>query len=326
MTKIKWGIIGCGNIAHKFAKDLALIDSAELTAVASRSSQKAMNFATKHHALKSYDSYKKLLLDTSIDIVYIATPHTSHAELSILAMQHKKHVLCEKPLGINAAEVASIIKTSKETNCFFMEALWTRFNPTIIALKKQIDTGEIGNIKYINADFSFLFSGDIKSRAIALELGGGALLDIGIYPVFLSYLLLGIPKEIIAKAAFHKLTGCDMQTAMIFSYTDTQAILYCSFTSNSEMTANISGTKGEIHIHSQWHHSDSFTLIKNNKKEVVTTPKKGIGYTHEIEECHKCILNNKLESTSWSHQNSADLISILDTVRQKTGLQYPTEN
>ena len=136
LKKIKWGIIGCGNIAHKFVGDLALIEDAELIAVASRSLDKAQNFAKKHHAITSYGNYAALFLDPDIDIIYIATPHTSHAALSIKAMEHGKHVLCEKPLALNKKEVAAMIETSRRTNRFFMEALWTRFNPCLVEVKK----------------------------------------------------------------------------------------------------------------------------------------------------------------------------------------------
>lgn len=323
--KIKWGIIGCGNITKKFISDLALIDAAELLAVASRNIEKAKKFAEKHKAKIAYGSYNELFLDTEVDIVYIATPHNLHAELSIKAMKHGKHVLCEKPIALNKKEASKIIETSKRTHRFFMEALWTRFNPCLIAIKKQINSGEIGQIKYINADFSFKSNKSIDSRVLNLDLGGGALLDIGIYPAFLAYLFLGIPKEILAKTIFHKETKCDIQTSMTFHYDNSQAVLYCSFTSDSENMARISGTEGQIIIRDSWHVAQGYTLIKNNKKQLFDTPTIGIGFTHEIIECHNCLRENKIESKYWSHQNSLDLISILDTVRNRVGLKYPQE-
>lgn len=323
--KVKWGIIGCGNIANKFINDLAFIEDAKLLAVASRNIEKAKNFAKKHNAKIAYGSYDELFLDTEIDIVYIATPHNSHAELSIKAMEHGKHVLCEKPIALNKKEANAMIETSKRTHRFFMEALWTRFNPSLIAIKKQIDNGEIGQIKYINADFAFKLNKSTDSRVLDLELGGGAILDIGIYPAFLAYLFLGIPKDILAKAIFHKETKCDTQTSMIFHYDNAQAILYCSFTSNSENMVRISGTEGQIIIRDSWHAAQGYTLIKNNEKQLFDIPTTGIGFTYEIIECHNRLRNNEIESKYWSHQNSLDLISILDTIRNKVGLKYPQE-
>lgn len=325
LKKIKWGIIGCGNIANKFASDLALIEDAELLAVASRNIGKAKKFAKKHSAKTAYGSYDQLFLDTNIDIVYVATPHTSHAELSIKAMEHGKHVLCEKPLSINKKEATAIIETSQRTRLFFMEALWTRFNPNLIAVKKRIDSGEIGEIKYINADFAFKSDKSLDSRVMDLNLGGGAILDIGIYPAFLAYLFLGIPKEVLAKAIFHEDTKCDMQTSMIFHYDEAQAMLYCSFTSNSENIARISGTEGQIIIHDSWHVAQKYTLVKNDKEQLFNLPTTGIGFTHEIIECHSCLRADDIESEHWSHQNSLDLISILDIVREQVGLKYPQE-
>ena len=325
LKKIKWGIIGCGNIANKFASDLALIEDAELFAVASRSEKRAREFQLKHHANKSYSNYEELLADEDIDIVYIATPHISHAKWSIKAMEQGKHVLCEKPVALNKKETSDILETSKRTNRFFMEALWTRFNPSFVAIKKLIDEGVIGNVKYINADFSFKADKPLDGRVLNLELGGGAILDIGIYPAFLTYSLLGIPDEILAKSIFHKVTKCDMQTSMIFHYPNAQAVLYSSFASKSAMTAKISGTEGQIHIPNPWHVPQGFTLIKNDHEKYFDLPTTGIGFSHEILECHQCIRDNSIESAIWSHQNSMDLISILDDVRKQVGLKYPQE-
>lgn len=324
-NNIKWGIIGCGNIARKFANDLSLVENAELSAVASRSKEKATEFAKNHNATTAYDSYEALFNATDIDIVYIATPHFSHAELSIMAMEHGKHVLCEKPLAINKVDALKMIEISKSTQCFFMEALWTRFNPAFIEVLHQIKKGAIGEVNYINADFAFKSNHALESRVFNLELGGGAILDIGIYPIFLAYTILGIPEKLNASAIFHQVTGADIQTSMLFDYPDAQAVLYSGFTSNSDMTARISGTEGQIFIHDRWHHSDAFTIIQGAKKETIEIPRDGIGYTHEIIECHKCLQENRIESALWSHQNSLDLISLLDAVRSEIGLKYPQE-
>ena len=323
--KINWGIVGCGNIANKFVSDLALVEDAELQAVASRNLEKAEAFGQKHNSKKCYGSYDELFLDSDIDIVYIATPHNSHCELSLKALEHVKHVLCEKPLSINRKEAEKMIALSKSKNLFFMEALWTRFNPTLLAVKKLIDSGELGKLKYIHADFSFKSEHRLDSRVFNLDLAGGALLDIGIYPAFLAYSLLGKPKEIVAKSIFHDKTGSDVQTSMLFQYEDAQAVLYCSFASTSKMPAFITGTEAEIYIPSQWHVAQGYTLVKDGIEEHFDLPTKGIGFTYEIGECHNCIRNNQIESKLWSHQHSLDLISVLDKIREQVGLKYPQE-
>lgn len=326
MTKIKWGIIGCGNIASKFAQDLLLLSDAELYAVASRNLEKAEEFSKKHNAKLSYGSYDDFLENSEIDIVYIATPHHNHAELSIKTMKAGKHVLCEKPLAINKTEAEQMIATSKKTNCFFMEALWTRFNPVFVEVLKRINLGEIGKVNYINADFAFLSNHTLESRVFNIELAGGSLLDIGIYPLFLTYAVLGNPESINAHALFKEETGADIQTSMLLNYKQANAVLYSGFTSHSDMTARISGTEGQIYIHDRWHQANSFTLVKGDKIELIELPKIGLGYFHEIEECHKCLNDHKIESDLWSHQNSLDLISLLDNVRDKIGLKYPMDS
>lgn len=323
--KIRWGIIGLGNIAHKFAKDLMLVEEAELVAVASRNLDKSQEFAEKYTVKNVYDSYDAILNDAKVDIVYIATPHNSHAALSIKALQNNKHVLCEKPIALNYNDAFQMITASKENNRFFMEAFWTRFNPSFREAFSKIINGEIGTIKYINADFAFCAENleGIGDRKTDINLGGGSLLDIGVYPLFLCYMLLGIPSEIVAKSNFHK-TGADLQTSMILQYENAQAILHSSFVSVSNMIATINGSKGTINLNSLWHEAQSYTLSVNNKKEEFLLPTKGKGFTYEIEECHRCIRENKIESQLWSHQNSLELIKMVDEVRNQIGLEYPS--
>lgn len=321
--KIKWGIIGLGNIAHQFAKDLMLVEDAELVAVASRNLNKAAAFAKTYDCKKAYDSYDAIMNDAEVDILYIATPHNSHAALTIKALQHNKHVLCEKPIALNYEDALQMIKASKESNQFFMEAFWTRFNPSFREAFSKIKNGAIGEVKYVNADFAFTAEqlGGDGNRKTDITLGGGALLDIGVYPLFLSYMLLGIPAEILAKSIFHK-TGADLQTSMILQYDNSQAILHCSFVSKSNMTATINGTLGTINLNALWHEAQSYTLTVNNEEEEFPLPTKGKGFTYEIEECHQCIKENRIESELWSHQNSLELIKMVDEVRNQIGLEY----
>lgn len=322
---IKWGIVGAGNIAHSFSKDLALVIGGELTAVASRDLDKARSFANEYGAPNAFGSYEELFTSDTVDVIYIATPHTTHAELSIAAMKAGKNVLCEKPVGVNKGEVEAMIKVAKENNVFFMEALWTRFNPTIKKVKELVDNGTIGDIGYLHADFAFYaLDRDENGRLLNPALAGGSLLDIGIYPIFLSYLMLGIPKDIKATANFYK-TGVEEQISMIFNYEKAQAILYSGLNSNSEMKAEIAGSKGSIFVHPRWHETSGYTLEINGDSSVVEVGKVGKGYTYEIEEVHKCLNAGKTESDLWSHQNSRDLIEIMDTIRSKTGIVFPFE-
>lgn len=319
---IKWGIVGLGNIASQFASDLLLIENAELTAVASRDFTKAEEFGGKFNALRMYNSYDLLFEDSEVEIVYIATPHNSHAELSIKALEKGKHVLCEKPMALSYQDAQRMVEASKKNNVFFMEAFWTRFIPSIQNLLQKIGNGIIGDVNYIKADFAFHGSETENKRLFDKELGGGALFDIGVYPLFLSYIVLGKPKEILAKAIKHK-NDIDLQTSMILQYETAQSILHASIVSESDMKAIISGTKGRIELNAPWFIADGYSLFINEEKEATFTfPALGKGYSHEIIECQNCILNNEIESKLWSHQNCLDLSRIVEEIKNQIQLHF----
>jgi predicted dehydrogenase len=319
--KIKWGILGLGNIAHDFARDLQLVETGELCAVASRSLDKAQEFANQYQCPKAYGSYDELFLDEDIDILYIATPHNSHAELTIKALQNNKHVLCEKPLALHYNDVLQMIAMAKKHNKFFMEAFWTRFNPSVRETLQHIQNGSIGEVKYVNADFAITFENPDNTRMTDMKLGGGALMDIGVYPLFLAYLILGNPKEILAKSNFYS-TGADTQTSIILQYEKAQAVLHSSFLYTSNMEATISGTKGRINLDPLWFMTESYSLTQGDQKTKFERPTLGKGYTYEIVECNTCISENKTESELWSHQNSLELSAIVEEVKNQIGLIY----
>lgn len=322
---IRWGIIGLGNIAQKFAQDLSLVDDGELVAIASRSMSKALDFNKEFHVTNVFDSYQELFECDAVDVVYIATPHTEHMNWAILAMQNGKHVLCEKPMGVNKQQLSQMLETAKKHKVFLMEALWSRFNPTIRKIKEMVDEGGLGTLEYIHADFAFYALDRAKDgRLLNPDLAGGSLLDIGIYPVFLSYLLLGVPEKITAQSSFYE-TGAEVQTSMIFDYEKAHAILYSGLTSNSRMQATVSGNKGAVFIDPRWHETEGYTILMESEEEHIALPKLGKGYTYEIDEVHNCIRNKKLESELWSHTNSMELIEILDAIRNQMGISFPFE-
>lgn len=318
---INWGIIGLGNIAHLFAKELQLVSGAQLVAVASRSKDNAEAFAKTYQCPKAYDSYEGILNDDTIDILYIATPHDSHAELTIKALEKNKHVLCEKPIALRYEDAEKMIAAAVKHNKFFMEAFWTRFNPSFRAAFAKIKQGEIGTIRYINADFAFYAEEKEGSRMYDLKAGGGSLMDIGVYPLFLAYTLLGIPESIYAKSIFHS-SGVDTQTTMMLQYKEAQAVLYSGISHTSNVEATISGTKGRINLNTMWHMAESYTLIKEDTKTIFEFPTQEMGYIYEIEECHECIRNNAIQSELWSHKNSLELIQIVEEVKSQIGLKF----
>ncbi len=325
--RIKWGILGLGNIARKFAMDLSLVPGAELVAVASRNVEKAKDFAGSIPQNPQYQlgSYEELFENREVEVIYIATPHHAHKKWAIEAMKHGKHVLCEKPMGINKKEVAEMIDCAQKNNVFLMEGLWSRFNPALLKMKSVLDSGTIGEVKYIQADFAFnAMDRPLDSRVWNPDLAGGSLLDIGIYPIFLSYWLLGMPKDIKAVADFHPL-GVDQQLSMIFHYEEAHATLHSAFTCESDMQAVIGGTTGCILIHPRWHETNGFTVITNDTPLVTEEATLGKGYTHEIEEVHHILNKREVQSPSWSWDNSLELVGLMDEIRGLIGLSYPFE-
>ncbi len=323
--KIKWGIIGLGKIAKLFAEDLRLVHDAELVAVASTNRERAKSFAQEFGNPRAYASYQELFKDANVDVVYVATLHHTHCRFSVEAMNHKKHVLCEKPIAINAAEARQMVEASQRNKVFFMEAFWSRFNPSIVKIKELVSEGKIGKLRYINAEFTFYkLDDDPQSRLLNVDLAGGSLLDMGVYPVFLSYFLLGKPREILARSQFHG-NGAEIQTSILFQYENAQSVLYSGFANNTDMKAKICGEKGEIYISPIWHETQGFELVTKGASQFHELPTKGKGFTHEVDEVHECIRTKKLESTKWSHQNSLDLIGIVDRIRLNSGITFPFE-
>ncbi|MGD1946615.1 MAG: Gfo/Idh/MocA family protein [Croceivirga sp.] len=325
MRPIKWGIVGPGKIAHHFANDLKLVKDAELSAVASRNKQRALDFAKEHNVPNAFEGYETLFQIDLVDILYVATPHVFHKNLTIRAMQYGKHILCEKPLGINLKEVDEMIKMARENKVFLMEALWSRFNPTIRRVKELVEEGRLGVLKYINADFAFYaLDRSSDSRLLNPALAGGTLLDIGIYPVFLAYHFLGKPHEIKAVSNFNEM-GTEIQTSIIFQYSDAQAVLNSSFTHHSRMSAEIAGSKGRVTLQPRFHETQGFEMTIEGVSESIGLSTTGRGYYHEIVEVNQCIRDGKMESELWSHTDSQELIALLDEIRRISGITFPFE-
>jgi predicted dehydrogenase len=321
--EIRWGIIGLGSIAHTFAEDLKINKHAKLQAVASRSSEKAEDFSKKFDVPGFYGSYEELASDPNVDIIYIATPHTYHLEHSRLCLQNRKHILCEKPMGVNARQVSELTTLSKKQSCFLMEGIWTRFIPATQKVLRIIQSGMIGEVISMKADFGFKANTDPEKRLFNKDLGGGALLDIGIYPVYLSLLLMGVPSNIQAMARMSK-TGVDASTFMLFDHpNEGKALLDCSFEAHTPTEAWIDGSKGSIKMHSRFHHSRKISLHTNDgQEEHFDIPYLGNGYVHEIEHVHECLQAGYLESPLLPHTLSQELSETLDRVKEIIDLSY----
>ena len=326
VQKINWGIIGPGNIAHKFAHDLMLSKTAQLYGVASRDPERAKNFGRKYKAVKHYGSYAELAADPDIDVVYIATPHTFHFENTMLCLKEGKAVLCEKPMGMNSGEVKAMIDEARSRNLFLMEAIWTRFIPGTIKMLELVHGGAIGSINFIRADFGFRAGPDRPERVFNKSLGGGSLLDIGIYPLYLALLLLGMPTDLKAMARMSK-TEVDSFCAMLLDYRNgAKAVLESTFEADTPTEAYIYGEKGTIHMHPQFHHTQKLSLFQEGElRKKFDIQYTGNGYYHEIEEVHNCLLNGKTESDKIPLSVSMDLMTLLDRVKKEIGLEYEAD-
>lgn len=321
--KINWGIIGLGNIAHKFAADLLLAKDAKLKAVASRNIEKSNLFGQKYQAERCYNSYEELANDPTIDVIYIATPHVFHYQHTMMCLKAGKHVLCEKAFGMNTQEVESMISEAKQRKLFLMEALWTRFIPITGKLIELVQQKTIGEIKQIRADFGFVGDLNPERRIYNKELGGGSLLDVGIYPVYLSLLLLGPPQRIQAMAEMTS-SQVDQFCAMLFDYPQGEkAVLESSIAVKTPTEAYVFGSEGTIKLHPSFHHSQMLSIYKtHHKTEDIHLKYEGNGYYHEILEVHACLYQGKLESDKMPHSMSLNLIQTLDRIRHKIGLTY----
>ncbi len=324
--KIQWGIIGLGKIAHKFAQDLNRTPGAVIAAVGSRNKEKAAKFAREYHAIQSYGSYIELARDPSVDIVYIATPHAFHQENTILCLEHGKAVLCEKPMGLDRKQVEKMCSLARAKKRFLMEALWTRFIPATRYVLEQINSGIIGEIKHLKADFGFIVNTGPESRLINKSKGGGALLDIGIYPLLLAQLILGRPRSIAAKAIKAD-NGIDLYCAAIAQYdNDAVAIMESSFISDTPTEAMIYGALGYIKLPTKFHQAATVEiyLYKDKQLHTIDIPFEGNGYVHEIEHVHKCLQERRIESPLLPLNFSLEFAADLDRIKQKIGVQYDT--
>ena len=318
-----WGIIGLGKIANKFVKDLKLVEGANLYAVASRSLEKAKSFSKLYQADKYYGSYKELAEDPNVDVIYIATPHAFHHENTLMCLEAGKAVLCEKAFGMNKREVESMINKSREKGIFLMEALWTRFIPATNKVLELLNSGLIGELQSVRADFGFKAEYDPQQRVFNKQLGGGSLLDIGIYPIFLSLLTMGVPEKIHAMAIMSP-TGVDNTCMMLFDYNNGKtAALDSSLMVSTPVEGWLHGDKGSLKLHHRFHHTKKISHYKDQK--LINTYEVdfiGNGYYHEIVEVMICLKAGAIESKKLPLSFSLDLITTLDRVRESIGLTY----
>ncbi len=324
MKRYKWGILAPGKMSAKFTKGLKLLKNAELYAVGSRDLERAILFASDYGFKKYYGSYEELAADPALEVVYIASPHSCHHDHTMLCLRNRKHVICEKAFAINTKEVKEMIGEAKKQNVFLMEALWPPFQPFYKKANEIIKSGVLGKIVHLDGYFSFMPPYDPDDRKFSIALGGGSLLDIGIYPVIDALTFLGVPSEVKATAIFGD-TGSEESLSVIFSYKDDRmASLYSSFRTNIGIGCEIYCEKGNL-IVTRGRDMNQKVILElhgSEKQEFFFSPP-ALGYHWEAEEVMRCLDEGRTESPVVPLSFSLDLIKTLDRIRKAAGIVFP---
>jgi predicted dehydrogenase len=325
-SDVKWGICSTGWIAHEFARALTRVPSARLVAIGSRSRDRADAFAAEHGVARAHASLEALLADDDVDVVYVASPQSEHRRDAVLAAEAGKHVLVEKPFALSAAEAQEVFDAAAANGVFAMEAMWSRFVPAHVRLRELVAAGVIGDVLSIDASFGFPLQHDPDHRLHRLELGGGALLDLGVYPVNTALQLLGPPVDVVATAAFGP-TGVDVHTAVAMRF-DAGAIATarCSLSASDLCTARVIGSKGLIeipHMHFAPEYLDVRRFFSGLGDERIHLPIGDDGLRYQVHEVHACLEQGLQQSKVMSWQHTIDLMTVLDRARACIGLTFP---
>jgi predicted dehydrogenase len=322
--KYKWGILAPGKMSAKFTGGLKLLENAELCAVGSRDLFRAKQFAEEYGYKKFYGSYEELVNDEEVDIIYIASPHSHHFEHTMLCLKNRKAVICEKAFALNSREVKEMISEAEKQKVFLMEALWPPFQPVYRKTKEIILGGEPGRIIHLNARFSFQAPYNPADRKFNLELGGGSLLDIGIYPLIDALYFIGVPSEVFAKASFAA-SGSEDSISIILGYGNgMMATLYSSFRTAGGIGCDLLCENGNLFFSRARDMSQRLNVAMNGKEntEYSLLPD-GMGYQFEAMEVMKCLDEGKLQSDVVPHSFSLNLMNTLDRIRQSAGIVFP---
>jgi predicted dehydrogenase len=311
---VRWGVVGPGRIAEKVVADFAHVDGARAVAVASRSRARADDFAGRHGLERAYGSYAQILADPEVDVLYVATPHAQHAALARAALEAGKALLVEKSFTATSAGAVEVVDLARSRGLFVMEAMWTRFQPAVVAVRELLAAGAVGEVRSVQADLGVRRSFDPADRLFALELGGGALLDLGVYVVSFAQMLLGTPDTVAAGGSLFP-TGVDAEASLLLGYADGRsATLTTSLRTPLPGQARVFGTEGWIDVLPRFHHPQTVVLHRDDGKgETISRPQTGGGYTHELVEVTGCLQAGRTESDVMP---LADTLAVQDVLQQ----------
>ncbi|WP_432085254.1 Gfo/Idh/MocA family protein [Streptomyces sp. bgisy095] len=325
--KVRWGILATGGIAERFTTDLLTLDDAEVVAVASRSEAPAKAFAERFGIPRAYGEWAGLFADEDVDVVYVATPHHAHRTAAGLALEAGKAVLCEKALTLNAREAAELVALARDRGLFLMEAMWMYCNPMIRRIAELVRDGAVGEVRTVQADFGLAgpFAADHRLRDP--KTGGGALLDLGVYPVSFAQLLLGEPDSVQAHALLSP-EGVDLNTGMLLGWSGTgaSALLSCSIAADTPLTASVTGSLGRIDVPRGFFFPERFTLHREGAEpEEFVAEADPHSFRHEAAEVTRCLRAGERESPLVPLDGSLAVMRTLDAVRDRIGVRYPGE-
>ncbi|MFD9611935.1 Gfo/Idh/MocA family protein [Streptomyces sp. NPDC090082] len=323
---VRWGILATGGTAERFAADLRTLDGAEVVAVASRAEASAKAFADRCGIPRAYGDWAGLLADGDVDVVYVATPHHAHRAAAGLALEAGKAVLCEKALTLNAAEAAELVALARGRGLFLMEAMWMYCNPLIRRIAELVRDGAVGEVRTVQADFGLAGPFDPGHRLRDPAVGGGALLDLGVYPVSFAHLLLGEPSAVHAHARLSP-EGVDLNTGMLLGWdSGASALLSCSLEADTPLTASVTGTAGRIDLPRGFFFPERFTLHRPGREpEEFTSADDPHSLRHEAAEVARCLRAGATESPLVPLDGSLAVMRTLDAVRDRVGVRYPQE-
>ncbi|GMU79750.1 MAG: oxidoreductase [Acidimicrobiia bacterium] len=322
----RWGIAATGGVAVRFAESMQATGQGTVAAVGSRSQARAREFADRFSVPRAHGSYEALVADPAVDVVYVATPQHRHADDCILALQHGKHVLCEKPFSLNAGQAAAVARTAAEHDRFVMEAMWTRFLPSYVAMTDAIAAGRIGEPLMVEADFGWRAPVDPTHRHFDATLGGGGLLDLGVYPVHLALLVLG-PPETVAAAGHVGATGVDESVAAVLRHRgEGLSVVKSALRIPMACTARIAGREGWIEVPAFMHCPQAFTIRGPGGEEVVEAGWEGDGFRFQVDEVHRCLDAGLRESPGMPIADTIAIAEVLDAIRAQIGVRFPGED
>ncbi len=323
---IRWGILGTGNIAAAFAGDLRHLNDAEVVAVGSRRQANADAFADRFDIPHRHKTYQLLVSDSDVDVIYISTPQPFHHENAMLAIRAGKHALVEKPFTLNAPQARGLVTAAREESVFLMEAMWTRFLPHVVDIRNILNSGLLGDVRTVTADHGQWFARDPEFRLFSPTLGGGALLDLGIYPISFSSMVLGKPSAITA-VSDPTFTGVDGQTSVILQHEGGRhAILTSSLEALSANRATIVGTEARVEVDSMFYTPTSFTVVyRDDRVDRHEHIRVGNGLHYEAAAVGRCLRGGLVESPIMSLAESIELMETMDEVRHQIGLVFPQE-